>query len=62
MESKRPQTVLRFRTKKQKAEITRTAKEERFSLNEYILRTLEDKQSARQAPQSVDTVAQIAEN
>jgi hypothetical protein len=47
MESKRPQTVLRFRTKKQKAEITRTAKEQRFSLNEYILRTLEDKQSTK---------------
>lgn len=41
--SRKPKLEIRFRTKKQKADFSRAAKEAKISLNEYILRATEDK-------------------
>ena len=41
--NKRSYAMLRFRTKKQHADIKKAAKEQKFSVNEYILRILEEK-------------------
>lgn len=45
--------TLRFRTKKQAAEFRRAAKEQYFSLNEYILRALEAKAAEKSASETL---------
>jgi hypothetical protein len=56
--SNRAYSMLRFRTKKQKAAFTRIAREQNFSLNEYILRVLEDKHN----PPQLDEQGRPAQN